>query len=418
MSQVIAEIISQHAEEAAFLWLLRHSAMHAPHYLLADLSRLDNRIEAQLDGLRVSGESGLKICREVLGQQDVERIFAAAFLSFENSDDLYSQINSDMESCPAPLCRGLVSALGWLPYARAEKHIGPLVSAASPVSRRVGIAASAIHRRDPGQPLANVVVDENLFVRARALRAAGELGRLDLLSSVQKNLTSEDADCRFWAAWAAALLGDLDSVDVLKLFPRLDVPYKEQAVIVALRRMDVAAGGRWQKELAENPEWARLAVIGAGAIGDPTLIPWLLEQMKIPELARLAGESFTMITGVDIAYEGLEGEQPEGFESGPTEDPEDENVEMDTDENLPWPNRALIQKWWNDHRSNFQNGTRYLIGKPIAGDWLQHVLRIGRQRQRAAAALELVLRQPGQPLFEVRAPGFRQQQMLGLKVSR
>ena len=43
----------------------------------------------------------------------------------------------------------------------------------------------------------------------------------------------------------------------------------------------------------------------------------------------------------------------------------------------------------------------------MSPDWLQDVLRNGRQRQRAAAALELALQQPGQPLFEVRAPGFR-----------
>ena len=125
-----------------------------------------------------------------------------------------------------------------------------------------------------------------------------------------------------------------------------------------------------------------------------------------------------MITGVDIAYEDLGGEKPEGFDSGPTEDPNDENVEMDPDENLPWPDPPLIQKWWSNHRQNFQNGTRYLIGKPITEEWLQQVLRVGRQRQRTAAALELVLKRPGQPLFEVRAPGFRQQQMLGLKVTK
>jgi len=34
------------------------------------------------------------------------------------------------------------------------------------------------------------------------------------------------------------------------------------------------------------------------------------------------------------------------------------------------------------------------------------------QRQRAAAVLEMAILQPGQPLFEVRAPGFRQQQIL------
>ena len=76
-------------------------------------------------------------------------------------------------------------------------------------------------------------------------------------------------------------------------------------------------------------------MIGAGAIGDPAFIPWVIEQMTTPALARVAGESFTMITGVDIAYEDLEGERPDGFESGPTEDPEDENVEMDPDENFP-----------------------------------------------------------------------------------
>jgi hypothetical protein len=42
------------------------------------------------------------------------------------------------------------------------------------------------------------------------------------------------------------------------------------------------------------------------------------------------------------------------------------------------------------------------------------VLRIGKQRQRAAAALELAIRQPGTPLVEVRARGVRQKQMLGL----
>ena len=111
---------------------------------------------------------------------------------------------------------------------------------------------------------------------------------------------------------------------------------------------------KWQKELAENPESARLAVMGAGAIGDPAFIPWLIEQMKVPEVARVAGESFTMITGVDIAYEDLEGEWPEGFEPGPNEDPDDENVEMDPDENLPWPDPELIQKWWNNHRRTFR----------------------------------------------------------------
>ena len=65
----------------------------------------------------------------------------------------------------------------------------------------------------------------------------------------------------------------------------------------------------------------RLAVIGAGVIGDPASISWLIDHMAVPELARVAEEAFAMISGVDIADEALEGEWPEGFETGPTEFP-------------------------------------------------------------------------------------------------
>jgi len=104
------------------------------------------------------------------------------------------------------------------------------------------------------------------------------------------------------------------------------------------------------------------------------------------------------------------GAWPAGFAAGPTEDPEAEN--MDPDEDLPWPKPEAIHTWWKNNQGQFRSGIRYLLGKPMSPDWLQDVWRNGRQRQRAAAALELALQQPGQPLFEVRAPGFRQQQRL------
>jgi uncharacterized protein (TIGR02270 family) len=204
----------------------------------------------------------------------------------------------------------------------------------------------------------------------------------------------------------------MGAIPTLQAIASLDRLHREEAVKMALRRMDLIAAHAWRQALAHNPDTMRLAIIGAGVVGDPVSIPWLIEQTTIPELARIAGEAFTTITGVDIAYEDLEGEWPEGFEAGPTEDPEDENVAMDPDENLPWPKPEAIHTWWRNHQGQFRPGTRYLLGKPMSPDWLRDVLRNGRQRQRAAAALELALQQPGQPLFESRAPGFRQQQLL------
>src|SRR6478736_4012560 len=63
---IVHEVVTQHAEDASFLWLLRHAAVSQPHYSLADLSKLDNRVEAHLDGLRIASESGWDVVQETL----------------------------------------------------------------------------------------------------------------------------------------------------------------------------------------------------------------------------------------------------------------------------------------------------------------------------------------------------------------
>jgi uncharacterized protein (TIGR02270 family) len=240
------------------------------------------------------------------------------------------------------------------------------------------------------------------------------LGVLDWLPTARKNLTYEDERCRFEAAWSVALRGgDANAVATLKTFAESSSPFRHRALQLALRRMELAVANAWRVKLARDPGQLRFAVVAAGVIGDPSAIPWLIEQMKVPLQARVAAEAFTMITGVDITQAPFAGEKPEGFEAGPTDNPEDENVQMDPDENLPWPNPGAVGQWWKDHQGEFSRGSRYLLGKAIV-ESLQEILRTGRQRQRAAAAIELAIKQRSQSLFEVRAPGLRQKKLLGL----
>ena len=412
MNKVIPEIIQQHAEEAAFLWLLRDQAVKAPQYSLSDLAELDERVEAHLDGLRIAGEAGWEICEEALEWQEPGEVFAAALLAFESGEEEGIQKVLEVAITSSELSRGFVSALGWLPYEQVAAQIQYPLTAESTVLRRLGIAAFTVHRQDPGDQLSDALSNQDDSLRSRALQAVGELGRKDLLPTLREQFNAKEESCRFSASWSAGLLGDSDAASVLKSFVESDVSYEEEAVKMAVRKMDLSSAIVWQKELAQSRNKIRLAVIAAGAIGDPVIIPWLFEQMAVSEIARVAGEAFTMITGVDIAYDDLEGDWPEGFEAGPTENPEDEDVAMDADEDLPWPNVELIQNWWQSNSSNFQNGTRHLLGKPMTKEWLQQVLFVGKQRQRAAAAIELALLEPGHPLFEVRAPGFRQKQLL------
>src|SRR5439155_25562039 len=188
------------------LWLLRDFAVNQPHYSVADLVKLDGRVEAHIDGLRVAGDEGWEILKkQVEDKTEPGEVFAAGVLAFESGkDDRIGEVMKFGTKSPE-VSRGLVSAIGWLPYEKAEKFIRRFLEAEAPAVRRVGIAASAIHRQKPRRPLEQALSHADPLLRARALRAVGELGLVDLLPTVRKNLIHEDRNCRFWAAWSLAL---------------------------------------------------------------------------------------------------------------------------------------------------------------------------------------------------------------------
>lgn len=405
---VIQIVVGQHIEEAALLWPMRDDAARAPHYDLKDLAELDDRVEAHIDGLRMAGDAGWEIVKEEVGWQEAGEVFTGALLAFESNDADRIEEVLEVGAGEIELARGVISALGWMSYERAQPHVQALLAADDPMRRRIGIAAAAIHRKDPGEALKAALGDEDTALRARALRSVGELGRLDLLLACRANFAADDEPCRFWAPWSAALLGEMTAVLPLREIALAGGPLAERAADMAARRMPPANALVWQKEFSNDQTRLRLAAKVAGAIGDPVLVPWLIEMMSNDDIARPVGEAFTMITGVDLAYDDLERDWPEDFQAGPTENPEDEDVSMDADEDLPWPDQQLVGGWWKSNSSGFSAGTRHLLGKPMTPESLHEALTSGRQRQRAAAALELSLLQPGRPLFDVRAPGFRQ----------
>jgi uncharacterized protein (TIGR02270 family) len=291
--------------------------------------------------------------------------------------------------------------------------VSGLLISANPLWRQVGITACAIYRVDPGKFLDLAIQDDNPQLRARTLRATGELGRIDLKSALLDQINNQDSAVGFWAAWSAVLWGDrgraLSSLQS-KIIEGSDFSLK--AMPVALRVLDLQQAKKLLKALVQSGDRAREAIIGAGISGDPSYMLWLIKQMELPKLARAAGESFSFICGADIAYEDLEDELPKNFAAGPTENPEDEEVAMDQDDDLPCPGALLIDRWWKQHQQNFKPGVRYLSGKPMNEPQYQDILKTGKQRQRQAAALELALTRPKQPLFETRAMGKRQQQWL------
>lgn len=409
---IMKPVITQHAEEAGFLWLLRSRAVALPHYSLSSLDELDDRVEAHLDGLRIAGDAGWEICTEAMGTGEAGELFAAAVLAFESGDG--ARIGSVLESVKAnpDSFAGLVGALEWLPWQVVEPQVVKLLLDDFPVWRYAALAACAAHAHDPGKPLLDALADPEPLLAARAFTAVGELGKEELLPLLQRSLTLPDDYCRYCAAWSAALLGESCAGVVLASFAQPDLLWHEEAVRMAVRSMGVSSAPAWLDGLALEKDTVRPAIIGSGILGDPARIPWLLEQMAIPGQARIAGEAFSLITGVDIEEERLSGVRSM---SVPADDTEREEGESDRDDDLPTPHSDLIAGWWHHHEERFAPGIRYLAGEPIAAGHLRQLLRTGRQRQRGAAAIELALLQPGKPLFSVTAPGLRQRELLGVR---
>jgi uncharacterized protein (TIGR02270 family) len=307
----------------------------------------------------------------------------------------------------------LISAFGWASAQFLQGTIKSLLASANAFQRQIGIAACAMHQVDPGASLGTAVVDKDAPLRARALRVAGEAGRRDLLPASLKALKDTDVACQFWAAYTTALLGERGkAMEVLQNFVERPGLFRLRALQLLLKFIAVPQANELLKSLARDPANIRLLIQGAGIAGDPYYVPWLIKQMVDPKLARLTGEAFTFITGLDLAHGNLDRNQPESLETGPNDNPDDPDVSMDEDDSLPWPDPVKIQAWWDANKSRFADGTRYFMGAPVARAHCIQVLKDGYQRQRIAAALYLCLLQPGTKLFPTKAPAWRQQRWL------
>jgi uncharacterized protein (TIGR02270 family) len=421
MPDGIEEIIDQHAEEAALCWLWRDRAVTQPHYWLSDLAHLDARLVAHLDGLQIANDLGWAKCLAECAWREPGEFFVASVLAMEAANQRLIETVIELAGDSPELLRAITSALGWLPLKMVQPIIQEFIRSSNPIRRFLAVAAASNHRFDLGESLAIALDDQDSRTRARALRSVGELGRRDLLEATHEHLQDEVQASRIAAASSIGRwLGEDGALEstvfgILREAAENSVEHSSRCLQLFVRRAPVRSADEFIENWSQSRATERIAVRAVGIRGDPTRIPWLIQQFEVPRLARLASEAFTMVTGLVISQRPFEAEWPEGFEVGPNEDANDSNVEMDEDENLPWPATRTIQAWWEAHGQTFVSGTRYLLGQPITIPWLEQVLRQGGQRQRAAAALELALRQPDQPSFEVRAPGFRQQQWLELK---
>ena len=413
---VVTPVLDQHVADVEILWSTRCRLAESGHVDLARLKRFDDRIAAHTDGCVIAGAEGLRRVSEALAEPDESQAFSVSVTALEAADRQAVDRCMAVAETIAPAAVGLISALGWVERDRLSGIGKQLLESTSPFRRRLGLAACRLHGVDPGPALLAGLKDEDPQVRAEALRSAGTLGRHQLVSAIAA-AQDDDPMCQFWAAWSAVVLGDRHrALDALARLGFADSPHRARAFRHALQAMAPADAHKALQQFGGKPDQVRWLIQGSGINGDPTYVPWLIKHMSDDKTARLAGEAFSLITGTDLALLDLERKPPENVEAGPNDNPDDENVEMDPDEGLPWPDAQRITAWWEKNGSRFQPGARYFMGAPVTREHCIQVLKDGYQRQRILAAHYLCLLQPGTPLFNTSAPAWRQQKLLAQMV--
>ncbi|WP_444993937.1 TIGR02270 family protein [Aliikangiella sp. IMCC44359] len=389
--------VEHYFEQAANLWKTRSFAIKQPHYSIIDINQLDENIDQNLDGLMNSLEDTWELCLEHASIERPADIFVAAVIAFRSRDleKIKTIVSAGFanEAC----VKALTSAMGWLPDALALEWINKFLTSKDLEHKYLAIAACSVRRENPGELFNKVLQREECLaypkLRARAVRLIGELKRHEMQWALDEAYSDNNPEVKFWVNWSTILLGDFSAANQLNSYVITPGPMQEIAVQTAFRVLPVEIARTWISQLASLPEQTRMIIKAVGALGDPHAIPWLIERMRKVDTARLAAESFSLITGIDLERYDLTIATPDEITAIPN-DNTPENTMIDEDENLPFPDVDKVAYTWKKHGNKYQVGQRYFMGATISQEKLQEKLSTASPRIRYAAALELALLEP------------------------
>jgi len=396
---LFSHITEQHVDNVTFLWLLRSRAITHPQQTHITINKLEHQINNHLKGLTITPEVAWELSQQAAELQEGGKAFTLAMLAFNSADThkINTAVDLGMEN-PATF-KGLLSALGWLPSDKVEPWLKPWLESQNPAYRHLSIATCSIRRINPHEHLTSLFDDEqsreHLPLYCRMLRLAGELKRQDLAPVLAQAQRHEDPTVVFWACWSARLLGNHQTSQELVPYLLQTGPQQTAAIEICFRQQHNLAW-QWLNTLASTPGQTRPAIKALAALGDPHGMNWLLTQMKVPEYAKIAGEAFSTITGIDLEQAQLIDKQARTLDDIIEEEEKAvDELAFDEDLNLPMPHAEKISQHWQQLRPQFTAGQRYFLGRPVTPHLLKHTFLYGHTRHRMAAALELALLTPG-----------------------
>ncbi len=408
---VLVDVLEEYLDEAAFRWVQWERALEAPDFTLAETAEREERLLAYLEGLE-DADALDTVVRPALDSEEGPRISAAThgLLALGEVDEVVVRLRGAETPARAAMLRALeVSEAPSLGARLLE-----LLKVEDAALQAGVLEALSFRREAPAEVLARFFRHDEPRARVAALRGALPLPEDVVRGHLPALLESAHPGIRAAAMEAGLASGVRLAWEACRKAVRLPGAHaREDMVLLALGGDEADASVL--VDLLESAELRAPALWALGFSGRVAAMEACVKYLEVPEVARLAGEAFSAMTGLRLegAYALPPGERPEG---APVPSEEQESLDADLvpgpEEDLPWPHVASLRDWWAKNQTRFAKGTRYLLGQPFSGPVLLEALESSPMRRRHVLARELTIRTGGKHVIPTRAFTWRQREAL------
>ena len=391
----LKDVLEEHAEEAAFLWMIRQQALRSWNYTATDLTTLDERLAAHLDGLHLGRHAAAEILEPYLTDGEEGEAFAAAYIALASgTEEQLAHVFGVFEQASGEALDGIRHALRHTKSHEAVARLAEYHEADAPAI--VAAAIDVLSYRGAPYPfsLTHLHRERAAEIRIAALEAIARTGAVDYLSHAESALDDDEPQVRRAALRAGFVLNSGKAIAACRNIVAERSENADEALhllgLWGLREDQASIFGA-----LADPALQPHAVLALSAHGFTNVIDRLLGITGDMTDQRGVGCVVSRITGVDIEDDDLESwSKVEASRRGETptfEELEAEFTSLEDDpyEGLPPPDLDKLTAWWHDNATRFDGTVRLLRGALATPESMHEVLENGSMPVRYDAALEL-----------------------------
>ena len=411
------DLVEESLDEAEFLWRQWEAALSTHNRDLGGVRFwVEERLLGSLDGVRAGGTAAYdSLVVPALEAEDPFRVMAAAYILAVAGD------HQGVEALVAAVGEAKIDrlsifrrALELAPAGVVINHVEPaLAKTTSTEVAAMLLDVASFQQRDTSERARRAAGDAHPLLQAAGLRALRSSRADPGLDLVERQLGSTDRSVRQAAIETGLLAGSPAAWACCRQLAHKPEPGSGRMLLL-LAMLGTDADLPTLVALLGDAGAKKEALFALGFAGTRMAAHTCLEAAKDEALAKLAGEAFCAIVGLDLVKEGMVLSDP-----APPDEPvpfEEEDLDADLvatpEDLLPRPDPKRLAVWWEGHRRLFGENQRYIGGARADVARLESALEHGPTRRRHAIAAELAVRSGGRYRVETRAFSADQQRQM------